>query len=96
MLISHQFTAGMTIHQFTLLKDQEKIKTVLQSILLAERTEKDVYFKLYYLQGFYVELWCDVHQQVVYGMRPFATDRSLEPYLKIVSITEITGLLKAS
>lgn len=86
----------MTIHQFTLLKAQEKIKTVLQSVLLAERTERDVHFKLYYLEGFYVELWCDTYEQVVYGMRPFATDRSLEPYLKIVSITEITGLLKAS
>jgi hypothetical protein len=96
MLISDQFAADMTIHQFTLLKDQEKINTVLQSVLLAERTEKDVHFKLYYLQDFYVELWCDTHERVVYGMRPFATDRSLEPYLRKVSITEITGILKAS
>lgn len=94
MLIPHQFNAGMTIHQFTLLKAQEKINTVLQSVLLAERTERDVLFKLYYLNGFYVELWCDSNQQIIYGMRPFATDRSLEPYLKRVSIKEITGLLK--
>jgi hypothetical protein len=96
MLISHQFTAGMTIHQFTLLKAQEKINTVLQSILLAERTERDVHFKLFYLEGFYVELWCDLNEEIVYGMRPFATHWSLEPYLKSVSIAEITGLLKAS
>jgi hypothetical protein len=80
----------MTIHQFTLLKNQEKVNTVLEGVFLAERKEKDVHFRLYYLQSFFVELCCDTQQEVVYSLKPFSTNRSLEPYLSIVSIKELT------
>jgi len=86
----------MTICQFTLLKDDEKINTVLDSVLLAERLEQEVLFRLYYLQEFFVELRCDTERRLVYGMKPFATEQSLEPYISKVSISEITGLLKAT
>lgn len=86
----------MTIFQFTSLRDNEKIDTVLQSVLLAERTEHEVLFRLYYLQEFFVELRCDTERRLVYGMKPFATKQSLEPYLSKVSISEITCLLKVT
>jgi len=86
----------MTICQFTSLKDDEKINAVLKSVFLAERIEQEVHFRLYFLQEFFVELRCNIDRRVVYGMKPFATKQSLEPYINIVSISEITGLLKAS
>lgn len=86
----------MTICQFTSLKDNEKINTVLESVLLAERIEQEVLFRLYYLKDFFVELRCDTDKRLIYGMKPFATKQSLEPYINKVSISEITGLLKAT
>ena len=94
MFITNQFKAAMTICQFTLLKNNEKINTVLKGVFLAERIEQEVRFRLYYLQNFYVELRCDTDRRIIYGMRPFATKQSLEPYLNRVSISEITCLLK--
>lgn len=85
----------MTIYQFTGLHQKEKAKVVLESMYLAHRTEKDVLFQLYYLSEFFVEIWGSADRKVIYGMKPFATNRSLEPYLKSLCITELTGLLKA-
>jgi hypothetical protein len=86
----------MTICKFISLRDKEKIETVLKSHFLAERIEKEVCFRLYHLRDFFVELRCDADKKVIYGMKPFATKQSLEPYLKNISIAEIACLLKAS
>lgn len=84
----------MTIYQFTQLDQNEKANAVLGSVFLAERKEKDVIFHLYYLAHFYVEIWYYNDPAIIYGMKPFSTPRSLEPYLNSISITG-TGLLKA-
>lgn len=85
----------MTIYQFTELNQEEKANTVLQSLYLAYRTENDMLFQLYYVSDFFVEIWYSVDCKSIYGMRPFSTTRSLQPYLNNLCIGEITRLLKA-
>lgn len=84
----------MTIYDFTLLTEKEKARTVLSSVFLLQRIEKEMVFQLYYLDGIYVEIWYDPGNNKIYSMKPFNTRKYLEPFLSKISIGELTGLLR--
>ena len=75
----------MTIYEFTLLNEKDKTDLVLNSVLLAERTEGDVHFELYYLDDLFVEIWHDPEKDRIYSMRPFSARRFPEEYLEQLS-----------
>lgn len=85
----------MTIYNFTLLTEKEKARTVLGSVFLVQRVEKEMVFQLYYVEGIFVEIWYDPVDNRIYSMKPFNTRKYLEPFLLKISIKEITGLLSS-
>lgn len=84
----------MTIYLFTLLTEKEKARVVLSSMFLLQRIEKEMIFQLYYVDGIFVEIWYDPVGNTVYSMKPFNTSKYLEPFLRKISIGEITELLR--
>jgi len=85
----------MTIYHFTLLTEKEKAQAVLGSVFLVQRIEKEMIFQLYYVDGIFVEIWYDPVDNRIYSMKPFNTRKYLEPFLRKISIGEITGLLRS-
>jgi hypothetical protein len=74
----------ITIQEFFLLSEEEKLKSIKMGNYLAQREEKYALVKLYCLEAFYVEVFQDFSNQRVFIFHPFSFGAYylLVPYLQ--------------
>ncbi|HSC39529.1 MAG TPA: hypothetical protein VLD19_16710 [Chitinophagaceae bacterium] len=77
----------MTILQFKRLRELKQLKVVKRSgVFLAERYDSQYRYKLYQVEGFYVELIYTFTDNVMRMMDVFEGTASLDPYLDEIHI----------
>ncbi len=64
--------------QFQIIKDQ--------GVFLAEREDAYYNIRLYGIEGFYVEIYCHTHFNVIVKTKSFFNTKALAPYLKHIPI----------
>lgn len=56
---------------------------------LCDRAFLKYQIQLYYVDGFYAEVWIDPNQKI-FNIFPFTTTRCLKPYLDLIDISDLT------
>ena len=85
----------MTLQQFrSLPKDIQRKMVHDYGVFLYGRTGVSLTAKLYQMDGFYVELFFDTKMSVVTQIKSFSDTAPLEPYLRMVDVSELQLLLK--
>jgi hypothetical protein len=84
----------MTFEQFrSLPKDIQRNVVKHCGVFLFGRTGVGVNVMLYQVEGFYVEVWFDEKMSEATRIRCFDDTKSLEPYLRMVDVSELQQLL---
>lgn len=80
----------MTLDEFTLLDDTKQAEALIErGVFLAERQYKNFSIFLYQLDDFYVEIYHNLKFNVMQGMRSFADEDELEPFLETIDISSL-------
>ena len=78
----------MTLDEFTLLNEAKQAEALIDhGTFIAERTYKNFDIFLYQIDNFYVEIYHNLNYNMMQGMRSFADDDALEPYLESIDIS---------
>ncbi len=84
----------MTFEQFrSLPKDIQRNVVKHCGVFLFGRTGVGVNVKLYQVEGFYVEIYFDEKMSEATRIRSFEDTRHLDPYLRMVDVSELQLLL---
>ena len=84
----------MTIEQFKALpKDIQRTVVKHYGVFLFGRSGVGVNVILYQVEGFYVEIFFDERMSECTRIRSFSDTRHLEPYLRMVDVSEVQMLL---
>lgn len=84
----------MTFQQFrSLPKDMQRNVVKHCGVFLFGRTGVGVNVMLYQVEGFYAEIYFDEKMSEAKHIRSFADTRLLEPYLRMVDVSELQPLL---
>ena len=83
----------MSLYEFVILKKDEQANAVWNGTFIADRIFRRSHVHLYVIEDFFVEVSYNALKNKIVRIRPFASRRLLEPYIKKVSIAEINGLL---
>jgi hypothetical protein len=84
----------MTIQQFTSLpKDIQRNVVKHYGVFLFGRSGVGVNVILYQVEGFYVEIYFDEKMSECTRIRSFEDTRHLEPYLRMVDVSDLQLLL---
>lgn len=80
----------MKLHRFQTLPETDQFDLIdEQAVFLAERNDGYYTIRLYELDGFYVELYCHSHFNVIIKTKAFRDTNKLEPYLEEINIGEL-------
>lgn len=80
----------MNLARYKLLGENEQFEIIEQKgVFLAEREEGFYTIRLYGIEGFYAEIFCHSHFNVIVRTRAFASVRLLQPYLKAINVDEL-------
>ena len=84
----------MTFQQFrSVPKDMQRNVVKHCGVFLFGRTGVGVNVMLYQVEGFYVEIYFDEKMSEAKHIRSFEDTRLLEPYLRMVDVSELQPLL---
>jgi hypothetical protein len=80
----------MTLASFKKLDKLKRVELTLEKgSLVARRLDSSAMYKLYLLDGFYVELWVARDQSEVFAVDSCDTYRLVDPYLKLIDISSL-------
>ena len=80
----------MTLHEFKLLNDLEKIELLYRNgVYVGKRRKENKTVLLYQLNSFYVELFYQKHRCVVSHLYCFSSMLRIDPYLDQVNVEAI-------
>ena len=80
----------MKLHRFQTLPETDQFDLIdEQAVFLAERNDGYYTIRLYELDGFYVELYCHSHFNVIIKTKAFRDSDKLEPYLEDINLTPL-------
>ena len=80
----------MNLSSYKLLGESEQFEIIEQKgVFLAEREEGFYTIRLYQIDGFYAEIFCHSHFNVIVRTRAFASVRALQPYLKAINVADL-------
>lgn len=83
-----------SVEKFNSLCFDEKAWHVWHSAtFLIVRQNSQYRVNLYYLNGYYIQLWYNVHRNRIDKIAATRSDRVVEPYLKLI---EVKGILTTS
>jgi hypothetical protein len=84
----------MNLARYKLLGESEQFEIIERNgVFLAEREEGFYTIRLYQIEGFYAEIFCHSHFNVIVRTRAFASVKSLQPYLKAMNVDELLAAL---
>ncbi len=83
----------MNLATYKLLSEEKQFEIIEKyGVLLAEREDSFYHIRLYQIEGFYTEVFCHSHFNVIVRTRCFSSPRLLGPYLKNISLDSLFGL----
>ena len=84
----------MTLYFFNILDTDQQQQIVLKKgVELGERRTPLYKVVLYQVDGFYVEVYYHFHFNVVHKIRSFTDTKSLAPYLKNISLVDLSWVV---
>ena len=88
MIDDFYLSTRMTLDEFSLLDEPKQAEALIEhGIFIAERHYKNFNIFLYQIDNFYVEIFHNLNFNMMQGMRSFADDEALEPYLESIDIS---------
>jgi hypothetical protein len=77
----------MKLSDFILLTEEQKRLIVLHAgVLVGKRFNEDYYVFLFQLEGFYVEVFCNLSDKKVFEYRAYTEVGQLKPYLNSIDL----------
>jgi hypothetical protein len=83
----------MNLATYKLLNEDEQFEIIeRRGIFLAEREDSYYNIRLYQVDGFYAEIFCHSHFNVIVRTRCFSNTKFLDVYLDKISLDGLTGI----
>lgn len=80
----------MTLYQFNALKEPEKAEVIkAHGVELAQRVDEEHRITLYQIDGFYVEVYRSIQDDVITRYRSFSSANLLDPYTDQIDINKL-------
>ena len=82
----------MNLATYKLLNEDEQFEIIeRRGVYLAERDHSFYNIRLYQIDGFYVEIFCHTHFNVIVRTKSFSSTKFLEVYLDKINVEGLTG-----
>lgn len=79
----------MTLYQYNALDELEQLEAIWEfGVLVAERTEGSLRYRLYQIDGFYVEEQMNTEDKIRLALKSFASTNAaiMQPYLEQIDL----------